>query len=73
MRDSSIVSVWQLASYGSSKALGSVHLSEWMHVHIIKLYVHVCLSVCEIMMSDLDCLNCTSVYKYCCMWLYLCA
>ena len=56
VRDSSIASVWHLASYGSSKALGSVHLSEWMHVHIT--YVNSCVSeplfitacMCEIVM-----------------------
>ena len=42
LTDSSIVSVWQLASYGSSKSLGSVPLSECMHVHIT--YVNSCVS-----------------------------
>ena len=40
-----------------------VHLSEWVHGHIIQLlYVHVCLCASEIIMSD--CLNRTSVYEY---------
>ena len=41
--------------------LGSVHLSEW--VHVLLYYVHACLSVFEIIM--LNCLNrfISSVYK----------
>ena len=42
LRDLSIASVWHLASYGSFKALGSVPLSECMHVHIT--YVNSCVS-----------------------------